>query len=76
MPDYLVCDERDIPDQKCDLDHIMEAFSAKNDREAFFLALREHPHLGFALFREDGTWVAQHIEGESSKDEAPMRHPA
>jgi len=75
MPDYLVCDERDVPTQECVPDHVMEAFSTETDRNAFYAALKAHRGLSWALFRANGKWVAQHIEGEKVGDEAPMRHP-
>jgi hypothetical protein len=53
----------------------MEAFSTETDRNAFYAALKAHRGLSWALFRANGKWVAQHIEGEKVGDEAPMRHP-
>jgi hypothetical protein len=53
----------------------MEAFKAETNRNAFYAALKAHRGLSWALFRANGKWVAQHIEGEKVGDEAPMRHP-
>ena len=49
MPEYVLCDERDIAEQECDPDHIMLAFDARNDRDAFYECLREYPGESWAL---------------------------